>query len=188
MGSEPTPRRRLRPGAVIRAAAVLAVLAVAALGPARAASAALGDSVLCAGTNADTFTPGITDQPQLVQAQWHDTYSGCVSSDKTLTAGSDAASAQETISCLTLPTISPFVLVVTWDNGQSSTITLTLNPDINAAGQTVNTGVGTVTAGEFTGDTATAQFVDAQLNPAQCLTQQGVTSQSGTSTLQILGL
>lgn len=50
------------------------------------------------------------------------------------------------------------------------------------------TGVGTVTSGEFTGGAVTIVWLYPVLNPLQCMTSQGVTSQSGTVTVEIVGL
>ena len=56
--------------------------------------------------------------------------------------------------------------------------------DVDISGTEQVTGVGTVTSGEFTGGTITIVWLYPVLNPLLCLTS-GVTSESGTVTLQI---
>jgi hypothetical protein len=74
---------------------------------------------------------------------------------------------------------------VTWNNGQSSTFTLTYTHTVAAGIENV-TGVGTVTSGELTGATATFEWLYTVPDPLLCLTT-GVTSQSGTVVATILG-
>jgi hypothetical protein len=44
-----------------------------------------------------------------------------------------------------------------------------------------------VTSGEFTGAAVTLILTSAVLNPLLCATSQGVTSQSGTAVVEIVG-
>ncbi|GLW93218.1 hypothetical protein [Actinokineospora globicatena] len=65
--------------------------------------------------------------------------------------------------------------------GLASTLTAT-------AGVVQNTASGTVTAGEFTGASATITWIYALVNPLQCLTPGGLTTQDGTILVQIAGI
>ncbi|MFC7650589.1 hypothetical protein ACFQX6_67235 [Streptosporangium lutulentum] len=75
---------------------------------------------------------------------------------------------------------------IDWNNGQSSTFTLTFTDTIAAAVETV-TGTGTITAGEFAGASAVIVWTYVVPNALACLTPAGVTSQSGTILITILG-
>jgi len=74
-----------------------------------------------------------------------------------------------------------------WNNSQSSTIALTTGTDRVILGTQQATLVGTVTSGEFAGDAVTIVYLYPTLNPLVCGTSQGVTSQSGTVTVEIIG-
>jgi hypothetical protein len=87
-------------------------------------------------------------------------------------------------SCNGAGVFPPASYTISWNNSQSSTMTLTATDVIIGATEQV-TAVGTVTSGEFTGGEVTIVWLYPVLNPLLCMTSQGGTSQSGTVALQI---
>jgi hypothetical protein len=113
-------------------------------------------------------------------------YSSCTSTDTSLTAGSSSGIfTLAGASCNAGGVFPPSAYTISWNNGQSSTIALAFT-DVIILGTEQVTGVGTVTSGEFTGGAVTIVWLYPVLNPLQCLTSQGVTSQSGTVVAQII--
>jgi hypothetical protein len=164
-------------------------LAVVALGVAgvtvSAASAHAASSATCTGSSAINYSPGLTNTPQTVTYSETETYS-CTSTDTSLTAGSSSVNITLAgASCNGGGVFPATAYTITWNNGQSSTISLTFT-DLIILGTEQVTGVGTVTSGEFAGGAVTIVWLYPVLNPLQCLTSQGVTSQSGTVTAQIV--
>jgi len=176
-------RRPVHSAARCLTIAVLGVVGVSAsVSSARAAS-----STTCTGNSAVSYSPGLTNTWQPVTWTEADTYSSCTSTDTSLTAGGFSASFMAEASCSDgVSLIPPTSLTISWNNSLSSTITLTTATDALVAGTEQVTGVGTVTSGEFTGGAVTIVWLYPVLNPLQCLTSQGVTSQSGTVALEII--
>jgi hypothetical protein len=175
--------RRLAQG-VARCLAV-AVLGVAGMSVS-AASAHAASTTTCTGSSAISYSPGLTNTPQTVTYSETDTYSSCTSTDTSLTAGSSSVNVTLTgASCNGGGVFPATTYTISWNNGQSSTISLTFT-DLIILGTEQVTGVGTVTSGELTGGVVTIVWLYPVLNPLQCLTSQGVTSQSGTVIAQII--
>jgi hypothetical protein len=87
-----------------------------------------------------------------------------------------------------LPTnTDPVDYTISWNNSQSSTVTLTSGSNVLILGSEQVTLLGTVTSGEFNGAAATLILTYAVLNPLLCGTSQGVTSQSGPAVVEIVG-
>lgn len=164
----------------------LAVAVLALAGVSVSASVAhAASSATCTGSSGVSYSPGLTNTPQTVSWSESDTYS-CTSTDSSLTAGSSSTNITSFpgASCNgggILPTTS---YTISWNNGQSSTMTMTFTDAIVLGTEQV-TGVGTVTSGQFTGGAVAIVWVYPVLNPLLCLTSQGVTSQSGTVAAQI---
>ena len=178
-----TSRRIRLGGSVAGAAAMLLTVLCVASGP--AAHAATGNVTCLAGTTSATYNPGITFAPRTVHVKGEDIYGGpCISSDPTLASGIDRFDATLPLSCEQPFFNGPGTTVIKWNNGQQSTLSVNGVVTTNG-GQIVDTFTGTVTAGEFTGASVLAVLTEAQPNAAQCASQQGVTSESGTTTLQI---
>lgn len=174
-----------RPAQVVARCLAVAVLAVAGVSVS-ASSAHAASSTTCTGSAALGYSPGLTFSSQSVSWTLTDTHSSCTSTDTSLTAGSSSLSVTGVASCNTAgvyPNVPTYT--ISWNNGQSSTMSLTLT-DAVVGGMEVVTGVGTVTSGEFTGAVATVVWVYTVISPLQCLTSQGVTSQSGTVVVQII--
>lgn len=171
---------------------VLAVLAVAGVSVSSSAHAA--SNTTCTGSSAISYSPGLTFTPQTVTFSETDTYSSCTSTDTSLTAGSFSANVtQSGKSCALVDVSGPITSLggtytISWNNGQSSTLQALVVTDVVIGGTEVFTGVGTVASGEFAGDDATVVWLYPVLNPLQCLTSQGLTSQSGTVSVEIVGL
>jgi len=137
------------------------------------------------GTTSATYDPGITFTPRTVHVKGEDTYGGqCISSDPTLASGIDRFDATLPLSCEQPFFSGPGTTVIKWNNGQQSTLSVNGVVTTNG-GQIVDTFTGTVTKGEFKGASVLAVLTEVQPNAVQCASQQGVTSESGTTTLQI---
>ncbi|WP_018680712.1 hypothetical protein [Actinokineospora enzanensis] len=175
-----------------RASAVAALTALCALLPAPAAHAAVG-SVTCTGNSHVTYTPGLTLTPQTVTVQETDTIPSCTSTDPTLTSvitGGPFSYPAPDAACnyLELNPTGGGTLTIHWNNGQTSTLTGLASTLTATGGIVQNTATGTVTAGEFTGASATIAWIYALVNPLQCLAPGGLTTQDGTILLQINGI
>lgn len=185
MLTPPTTRARLRRMiTVVLGSALAAAVAVAPGSPAHAAS-----TTTCTGTSHVVFSPGLTFTPQTVNVDETDALTSCTSTDPTLTSGSvgpfnfDVPNA----SCNDVLPPGAGGLLITWNNGQTSTAALTYVLTVTG-GIVQQTGTGTITAGEFTGATAVVSWIYAVVNPLLCLTPGGMTVQNGTMIAQITGL
>ncbi|MFC4055075.1 hypothetical protein ACFOY4_35760 [Actinomadura syzygii] len=161
--------------------------APAALLPAQAAGADVG-SLTCTGTSHLAYSPGLTFTPQTVTITETDTYTSCTSSDPTLTSGHISGSFPVAgLSCANV-TAGPDRYPVIWNNGQTSTIAFTETEATVVAGVQQYVGTGTVTSGEFNGDTAVFTWAYLPPSPLNCLAPGGLTSQDGTVIAAIAGL
>lgn len=139
------------------------------------AAHALSVDVSCAGTETVSYNPGVRLTAQQVNVVVTGILSPCSSSDGTVSAGTYNESFTTTLSCDTLLAGRSGTRVFHWSNGRSSTFAFNraLN---NAGGQTTVTFTGTITSGEFAGDTALEQVVFVTPNTLQCLAPPGVTA------------
>ncbi|RZU49458.1 hypothetical protein EV385_1208 [Krasilnikovia cinnamomea] len=168
----------------IAAAAVALVSWIAITMVTASPASAVQQDVTCVGTATETFTPGLTYTPQTITYTTNLIYSPCTSSDATLTSAvSGSTSTVPNSSCNMLPFAGSGSFVLTWNNGNTSTFTFNAVSTI-VAGQVVLTRTGTITAGQFQGDTAIRVVTYPTVNPLDCLTT-GVTSQFGAVTLSI---
>ncbi|WP_043628971.1 hypothetical protein [Nonomuraea candida] len=138
-------------GAVL---ALLGPLGMAYAGPAHA----IGQDVICSidGTNTLAFSPKLRLAEQAVTMTGTGTYPTCVSSDPDITSGTSTIFGQGSLGCLSGS--MPATETVTWNTGESSTISYTVTLNL-FAGQAAFVVVGTVTAGKFAGDTVTSEGV-----------------------------
>ncbi|MFD5142680.1 hypothetical protein [Streptomyces sp. NPDC058401] len=167
--------------------AALLLACAAVLGPGQAVAHADPVSVTCTGSSAITYSPGLTFTPRTSTYAESDAYSSCLSSDPTLTSGSASASYTSSFSCLgPLSVSSDSHYTVHWNNGHSSTFDLDYTDTIVAGVENV-TAIGTVTSGDFTGASATFVWLYTAPSPLACLTTTGLTNQTGTVTVTILG-
>ena len=178
-----TSRRIRLTGSVAGAAAMLVTVLGIASGP---AAHALTVNVTCpAGTTTATYDPGIRLMTRTVHVQGEDIYDGpCTSSDPTPKSGIDRFDATLPLSCEQPFFSGPGTTVIEWNNGRQSTLSVNGVVTTNG-GQIIDTFTGTVTAGEFTGASVVAVLTDVQPNVLECASSHGVTSESGTTTLNI---
>jgi hypothetical protein len=165
------------------------VMATAATMSGTAGTAHAASSTTCVGNSSISYSPGLTFTPQPVQYAETDTFSSCVSTDPSLSSGTSFAGVTlSSASCLGLPGVfEDPSYTIDWNNGQHSVVALTFT-DVIVAGTEQVTGTGTVTSGLFQGGNATIVWLYPVLNPLQCLSSPGVTSQSGPVTAQITTL
>ncbi|RLU78112.1 hypothetical protein CTZ27_37960 [Streptomyces griseocarneus] len=166
--------------------ATLAVMASMALGVAPTASATVSGVTCVVGTTHVTYSPGLQNKPRSVHFTENDRYTGCTSSDATIKTGETFSSFTTVLSCTQLLHTGTAPNPITWNNGQTSNLLLNFAATF-VSGQVILTGTGTVTDGEFKGDSAKVVLTYAQPNALQCDSQQGLTSQSGTATVAING-
>jgi hypothetical protein len=179
-----TGSRLLRASVLIATAITSGTLALLA---APAAQAAIS-STTCAGSSVITYQPGLTNTAQTVTYGETDTFSPCLSTDFTLASGSSAVTISlPGASCLAVPSLTtdtPYQ--IDWNNGSTSNISLSFTDAIVEGIEQV-TGVGTVASGKFTGAAVTIIWAYVVPDPLQCATPQGVTTQVGTITAEIIG-
>jgi hypothetical protein len=170
------------PASLAAAAALLLLLLLAAcLAP--AARADLLDAT-CQGDVSSTFSPGLRLFDQSVAGRDSASFECVSASDPTVTGGSTHQSYTATQSCLNPVGNYPFSATITWSNGHSSIVSGT-SVLTALAGQSVYTATGTVTAGQFAGDTFALVTTEPALDLLSCVFAPGITSRSGTATLTV---
>lgn len=185
----PGLRRPARAARSVRRAGMSAVLiGVCALLPVPIAHAA--DSTTCTGTTEVTYDPGVTLTPQTVTVSENDSVPSCTSTDPTITGvvTSPYSYPVADASCDDVALNPGNVLVIHWNNGQDSTVSDLTYVTTVTAGITQTTGTGTVTAGEFTGDTGLITWAYVLVNPLLCLAPGGLTTQNGSIVAEIIGV
>lgn len=123
--------------------------------------------------------------PQTVTINLQEVYGPCRSSDPTLISGSDAVTVTTMASCLLHNPSGPVDGLVSWNNGKTSEVFGNFTAVISA-GQEVVVFSGTISAGEFKGDTVVATSTSHALNLLACLAPPGVTSSFGAEVLAII--
>jgi hypothetical protein len=148
---------------------------------AKSSAASLID-VNCSGTVNQTWTPGLKILPRSVTYSNTTEFTSCTSSDPDITAGGISFSGTFTNSCLAnLGATGEFT--VEWSDGTNSTLNLQ-GAGVNVVGNVqVFTAVGTVTSGKFTGDQAVMVSAYLVTQLAACLTPEGLTQLSGSTSL-----
>ncbi|MEU4449306.1 hypothetical protein AB0K14_38250 [Actinosynnema sp. NPDC050801] len=114
-------------------------------------------------SNSITYTPPLTATPQDVAGSSSTQYGPCVSlSNPAITSGTRTASGPARgLSCLELLRNGSATLTITWNTGQTSTISFNYTVNIVGAAMVV-TYTGTVTSGLFAGSTV----LQVNTNPA----------------------
>jgi hypothetical protein len=156
---------------------LLAAVALLVLIPGSAVHAAVGD-LECTETDSTTYSPGLTDteQPETVTV---DDVQTCTSSDRTLTGGVLATTVHATRSCDDLLVSSSGQYTISWNNGNTSTISYSRSSTY-VDGTLVIDESGSVTECEFAGDSSTHVVVFANVDLTACLSDPGLQSLSGT--------
>jgi hypothetical protein len=165
----------------------LTVLATVVVGGAAAPGASALAQVTCNGVNSLTYSPAVTATPQTVTLTAQTTFGTCVSlTHPSIVSGTVPANSVTTTSSCNqlLGTASP-TFTITWNTGQTSTLTANTYTD-KVDGQPVVILLGSITSGLFAGATVTEQTVltgdlTACLGP-------GLTATSGPAILTIIGL
>lgn len=169
---------------IVACSGILALAASAAVVvPAPAAHATVTD-VTCGGTDTIVISPGLLFTPQTVTITGTKDFGPCLSTDSTLTSGTTVASGSVVRSCDLTDDPHSGSATITWNNSQTSTFSYSVQTTYSA-GENVATFTGSITAGEFTGDTAVMVSTGLAPDPLQCLVPPGVTSLFGTVTLEI---
>jgi hypothetical protein len=164
---------------------LITAAAMAVVAP--AASTADTEPLSCTGTGTNTYQPGVTFQPKQVAVSSSAHYEPCVSiGSPAIISGGFQANATSIVSCLA----GSFAITVTitWNTGQTTTVTAIGIIAQRPANEVVVVYQGTVTAGSFTGATVVMTAALLNTTPAQCLTPQGVTGTSGPATIVITQL
>ncbi|WP_330181442.1 hypothetical protein OHB26_34515 [Nocardia sp. NBC_01503] len=134
-----------------------------------------------------TYNPPVTMTPQPTTATVSTVFGPCVSAtNPAVTAGSRSLTAPLTRSCLQLlDSGGPYLVTITWNTGQTST--LTLNRVTNVAGAVITvTQTGTVTGGLFSGDTVVMTATAPSTDVLNCTLGLGtVSSTYSTVVLEI---
>lgn len=178
----PTVIGRTRARAFSAALTAVALAGVFAAASPRA-HAAVAD-LTCPGTESVTFTPGLLLTTQQVTVHTSRQWGPCVSSDPTVSSGSDAETFVNTISCLSLAAAGTGTLTFTWSNKHTSTFAFTKTVS-HPVGQTVVTYTGNITAGEFAGDSVLETITGAAVDLTACLAPPGITSTFGVAVLEV---
>lgn len=169
--------------------AIISVLVslLAALGLVGLAGPAQAVGPTCVATSTVSFSPGLTFTPTTQTIGFDVQYSGCVTLGRPdIVSGTRQGSYVGTRSCLSvLPPSASGTFVVTWNTGETSTVTGTSSGQ-DVAGQSVLTLSGTVTAGLFVGSSFTEVITQASLDLTGCLIPPGITSQSGVGAVTLL--
>ena len=178
-----------RIAALVTAGVMAGVMATAATAFGTAGIAHAAGSTTCVGNSAISYSPGLTFTPRPVQYAETDTFSSCASTDPSLTSGTSfSAVTFSSASCLGVPGVfEDPSYTIDWNDGRHSVVALTFT-DVIVAGTEQVTGTGTVISGLFQGGNATIVWLYPVLNPLQCASSQGVTSQSGPVVAQITTL
>lgn len=174
-----------KPRGLMYAAAALVAVVGSVLIAATPAQAAVGDAV-CTGTSAQTYSPGLTNTAQTLNAATSTHYTTCTSlADLSLTSGATIRSLPGiTLSCTAFFTATT-APTITWNTGQTSTLSLTGQGLVTVplVSQSL-TFLGTVTAGKFAGDNV-ALLVVYTGNPFNACSSTGVTAVAGLAALTI---
>ena len=161
------------------AAPVTLALALPCIAGVTSASASTPD-VSCPGYAAVNYQPALTSNPGMVSISVNGVHGPCTSTDTTLTSGTSKGTLQSDALTCTSGTDTG-TETFTWNNGQTSTVSLTATISQNLAGATIVTAKGTVTAGEFLGDTVSGVYTRYATVPLQCIVPPSLTSLAGTA-------
>ncbi|MCS7478756.1 hypothetical protein ACFFQW_12955 [Umezawaea endophytica] len=182
--------KSLRTAAAVLTTAVSA-LALTALGPTGTASAVVQD-VTCTppSSNTATYNPPLTMTPRDGTLTGTAQYGPCVSvSNPAITSGSSGGTT--TVSgrtCLDLLQSGTSAFTITWNTGQTSTISANRTSTI-AGGLLVVTNTGTVTSGVFAGSTVVRVITSPATDITLCTLGLGtVSSVYSLITLKIISL
>ncbi len=152
-----------------------------------ASSAQALDVVTCGGSEVTSFSPALTERPQSVLASTTTLYQPCVNVLRPLELRTGVASGTvgPTVrTCDDLLTARTGQRTVRWSTGTTSTFSFISTVTALRGGVLQVVQQGSITAGEFSGDTAVGVVLLTQSDLDACATT-GVASLGGTVTLTI---
>ncbi len=169
----------------------VSALALLVLGPVGTASAGVLD-VTCTppSSQSTTYTPPLTMAPQTVAAGITAQYGPCVSpSNPAITSGTrNSTTSVPGFSCLELLNSGSVTYGITWNTGQTSTISANYTATIAGAALVI-TRTGTVTSGLFAGSTVLQVLTGPATDVLLCTLGLGtVSSVYSLMTLEITSL
>lgn len=156
-----------------------------ALGSAMAATPAYAStgSIICTGWTYTTYAPGLTntaksttvvDDGNLNVIGPHSPTGSCLALGSSASAGQRDVTAQLDLGCTQL-IVESGVETINWNDGQSTSFTFSANVT-RGLSNTVILETGTVTSGEFTGDSVVETFTAPNTALTDCGTTGGVTA------------
>jgi hypothetical protein len=167
-----------------RLASLIGIVGLAPAGamvatPANASTA----SMICTGWTHTTYSPGMTntaksttvvDAGRLNVIGEHSPTGSCIAIGSSATAGQRDVTAQLNLGCTQL-IVETGVETINWNDGQSTSFTFSANVT-RGLSTTVILETGTVTSGEFAGDSVVETFTAPNLALLACGTPGGVTA------------
>jgi hypothetical protein len=157
---------RKRP--VLAGLVTLAMLFGGAIATGPAASAGIAD-IACTGTQVSTFSPALTSTVQNVTTTQNTALSNCLGlSQQGITAGLVTTSGSSAMACKTLLQSQAVTFNVTWNTGQTSTISGSTIYAL-AGPALVGTFNGTIQSGAFAGDTVVVTNTAPSLPYLMCV-------------------
>jgi hypothetical protein len=171
------PRSRIVVGLLLTGAALTTAITSGAV-PAHAQPALAA----CTGQTNDSFSPGVTNAPQTITVSEQAQY-GCTV-PLLGTVSYNANGTLTNFTCSEILTPEPGIVTLRWGNGQTSTFQFTVE-DNDVNGVTVLTKTGSITAGLYSGSTATEVLTGATLDLTACETS-GITTFSLEGALLIV--
>lgn len=167
---------------VVSGVAALVACGLVLVPPAASASTEL---LSCGGTGSNTYQPGVTNTPRTITVHSEANYQPCTGTSG-ITSGHYELTATGTASCIGGGFSITFT--ITWNTGQTSTVTAVGILVLRPANEIVVLYQGTVTAGTFIGATVLQTATLVNVTPAQCFTTEGVTGTSGPAVIAITQL
>ncbi|WP_426730589.1 hypothetical protein [Myxococcus faecalis] len=151
------------------------------------ASPSRAEAVLltCPGTLQARYSPGMTNTPQTIATSVSGTFGPCVGTPLTLLSASLQGGGAGQLSCLAGSTQSMSTL--TWNDGTTSTVSVSILVSARPLGEVVVTYSGTVSSGRFAGADVLMVLVLAQTQVTGCFTDEGVTATAGPVVLTLTG-
>jgi hypothetical protein len=142
--------------------------------PAQAATTLL----TCAGSQVQTYAPGLTLAQRPTTTVGTTTYSTCLGNTLTKT-GAAVRTFVSNQSCLLGTLVAPFDFIIVWDGLLPSTVRATSVTLSRTLGETKIVLLGTVTAGQYFGASYVETTTLLNTDPSKCLSEPGVAAVSG---------
>ena len=141
-------------------------------GPSSPAARAASVDVTCTGAVTSHFTPGLSVDVRTITVRGQGELTHCHSGDPALTSATTTYTSQGRYSCT--GGSAPRTYTVRWSNGRASTIETTTGYENDPRGQRLLMSRGSVTSGEFAGDTAVIIASLPVTPPVACTTPEGM--------------